>query len=84
MAVAWVEVPDVAQAVEFQQLVDRSGTGNITELSRERGRYRNIRFDGERYASRREDSTVVNAQVQPVGRGTRAAEHTEWARTAVG
>jgi hypothetical protein len=84
VAVAWVDMPDVAQAVEFKQLVDRSGTGNVTELSRERGRYRNVRFDGERYASRREDTTVVNAQVQPVGRGARAAELAEWARTAVG
>lgn len=27
VAVAWVDMPDVAQAVEFKQLVDRSGTG---------------------------------------------------------
>ena len=85
VAVAWVDMPDVAQAVEFKQLVDRSGTGNITELSRERGRYRDVRFDGEHYASRREDITVVNAQVQPIGRrSSRAADLSELARAALG
>jgi hypothetical protein len=84
VAVAWVDMPDVAGAMEFTQLVDRHGTGNITELSRERGLYRDVRFDGEHYASRREDTTVVNAQVQPIGRTARAVELAELARTAVG
>jgi len=65
-------------------LVDRHGTGNVTELSRERGRYRNVRFTGEFYASRRENTTVVNAQAQPVGRGARAVELAEIVRVAVG
>jgi hypothetical protein len=61
VTVAWVDMNDVAQAIELKRLMDRSGTGNITELSRERGRYRSVRFDGQHYASRREDVTAVNA-----------------------
>lgn len=68
VAVAWVDMPDAAQARAFKLLVDRGGTGNITELSRERGRYRNERFTGDYYHSTRDDTTVVNAQAQPVGR----------------
>ena len=84
VAVAWVDMPDTTRATELKRLVDRSGTGNVIELSRERGRYRNVRFDGEHYASRQEDTTVVNAQAQPVGRAARAAELTEFVRAAVG
>ena len=68
VAVAWVDMPDEANAIKLKRLLDRPGTGNITELSRERRRYRNVRFDGEHYASRREGATVVNAQAEPVGR----------------
>jgi len=52
------------------------GTGNITELNRERAgyRYRNVRFTGKHYASRREDNTVVNAQAEPVGRAAVATD----------
>jgi hypothetical protein len=49
--------------------MDRDGTGNVTELSRERG---GQRFSGDYYRSAREDTTVVNVQAEPVGR-TRAA-----------
>ncbi|GEL20383.1 hypothetical protein [Pseudonocardia asaccharolytica] len=72
VAVAWVDMPDAAQAREFQRLVDRHGTGNIVELSRERGRYQNVRFTGDHYASVRDDTTVVNAQAQTVGRAPAA------------
>lgn len=70
VAVAWVDMPDADQARQLQQLIDGNGTGNVTELSRERGRQR---FSGEYYRrSVREDSTVINVQAEPVGR-TRAA-----------
>lgn len=69
VAVAWVDMPDPEQARELQRLMDRDGTGNVTELSRERG---GQRFSGEFYRSAREDTTVVNVQAEPVGR-TRAA-----------
>jgi hypothetical protein len=68
VAVAWVEMPDSATAREFHDLVDSHGTGNVTELSRDQGRYRNVRFMGKYYASRRDGTTVVNVQAQPVGR----------------
>ena len=57
------------------------GTGNITELNRELEgyRYRNVRFTGEHYASRREDNTVVNAQAEPVGRTALPTD--EWPNT---
>jgi hypothetical protein len=66
VAVAWVDMPDVRQAREFKELVDRDGTGNITELSRETGPYQDVRFTGEHYASTRDEATVINAQAQPV------------------
>lgn len=73
VAVAWVEMPGSASARQFHDLVDRPGTGNVTELSRDQGRYRNVRFSGEHYASRRDGTTVVNVQAQPVGRAAVAA-----------
>lgn len=69
VAVAWVDMPDPDQTRQLQQLMDRDGTGNITELSRENGRQR---FGGDYYRSAREETTVVNVQAEPVGR-TRAA-----------
>ena len=73
VAVAWVEMPDFASARQLHDLVDRHGTGNVTELSRDQGRYRNVRFSGEYYTSRRDGTTVVNVQAQPVGRAAVAA-----------
>jgi hypothetical protein len=73
IAVAWVDMPDEAQAVAFQRLVDIHGTGNITELSQEQRRYRQVRFAGYHYASVRDGVTVVNAQAEPLGRTAGAA-----------
>ena len=85
VAVAWVDMPNEAQAAELKRLVDRHGTGNITELNRERGgRHRDVRFTGEHYASNRSDNTVINAQAEPVGRAARVVELTELTRSAVG
>lgn len=67
--IAWVEMPTDAEARQLKMLMDTGGTGNVTELSRERGRYRTIRYTGDAYASRRDGTTVVNAQAQPVARG---------------
>jgi hypothetical protein len=74
VAVAWVDMPSAASAREFHELVDGEGTGNVTELTRERGRYTDVRFTGEHYESAREDITVVNVQAQPVERGVAPAE----------
>ena len=70
VAVARVDMPDSTSARAYRELVDTYGTGNITELNRERGgyRYRDVRFTGKRYASSRNGNTVINAQAEPVGR----------------
>ena len=83
VAVAWVDMPSTAQAVALKRLVDRPGSGNITELSREGGRYRNVRFTGMSYASRIIDNTVINAQAEPVGGGALAVELATIARGAI-
>jgi hypothetical protein len=71
VAVAWVDMPDAEQARQLKALMDRPGTGNLTELSREGG---GRRFTGQYYASNREDTTVVNVQAEPVGRARGAIE----------
>jgi hypothetical protein len=69
VAIAWVQMPDEQDARAFKALVDRPGSGNIVELSREIPRYRNVRFTGQVYRSARDGNVVVNAQAQPVVRG---------------
>ena len=66
--VAWVEMPTNSDATALQKLVDTDGTGNVTELSRQRGRYRSIRYTGDVYASHRDENIVVIGQAQPVAR----------------
>ena len=83
VAVAWVDMPGSEQARAFKRLVDRDGTGNITELSRETGRYRNVRFTGDHYVSAHEDVTVINAQAEPVGRSRAAVTLAERVAGAV-
>lgn len=68
VAVSWVEMPDEGGARDLHRLVDGDGTGNVTELSRERGRYRAVRYTGDVYASERDGTVVVNAQAEPVAR----------------
>jgi hypothetical protein len=84
VAVSWVEMPDTRSARAFHELVDTHGTGNVTELSREEGRHRRVRFTGEYYISRRDGTTVVNAQAEPVGRAAIAAELERIASEALG
>lgn len=66
VAAAWVQMSDVGQAIALKALIDRPGSGNITELSRERGRYRSVRFTGHGYRSNRDGVVVGTVQVQPV------------------
>lgn len=82
VAVSWVEMPDESSARALEQLLDTSGTGNVTELSRERGRYGTVRYTGEAYASRRDGAVVVNAQAEPVGRGWSGPDLTAIATSA--
>lgn len=68
VAVAWVDMPDVRRAREFKELVDRDGTGNITELSRETAAVpeRALHRQPLRVDSRRDDGDQCTG-------GTRAA-----------
>jgi len=67
VAFSWVQMPTTGEAVRLRKLVDTHGTGNVTELTRERGFYRNIRYDGLIYDSDIDGQAVWNIQVQPVG-----------------
>jgi hypothetical protein len=64
VAVASVEMPDAEQARALRTLMDRYGTGNITELSQERGRFTHVDYNGAVYRSRLDGTLVVNAQAQ--------------------
>jgi hypothetical protein len=66
VAVSWVGMPSAALAEMYKHLVDTSGTGNVTELSRDTGLYRKVRFGGEFYLSGMHGTSVWNAQAQPV------------------
>ena len=57
--------------------------GNVTELSRERGKYWSVPYTGDAYASRRDGTVVVNAQAQPVARGWEGLALTSIATNAV-
>ena len=46
VAVAAVEMPDPGEARELRVLMDGGGTGNITELSKDRGRHRRVDYEG--------------------------------------
>ncbi len=67
VAVSWVEMPNAALAKRYKQLVGEPGTGNVTELSRQIGPYRQVRYTGLLYVSGRDGAAVWNAEVQPTG-----------------
>ena len=66
VAYASVEMEDTDQAQCLQELLDKDGSGNITELSRERGAYRSVPYDDAAFASDRDGTVVVNAQAKAV------------------
>jgi hypothetical protein len=61
VAVAWVAMPDAAQAADLQELIDTPGTGSIRPLDRR------IELTGQHYASRREGELVTVAEAEPDG-----------------
>lgn len=67
VAISWVDMPTLPLAMEYKRMVDAPGTGNITELSRESGPYRNVIFNGNDYLSGIIGTAVWNIQVQPIG-----------------
>ncbi len=66
VSVAWVEMPDADSAAELQTLVDRPGTGNVTELSKEDGPYQSVRYSGWYYRSGRDGDTFSSIQAEPL------------------
>jgi hypothetical protein len=66
LSVAWVEMPDADSAGELQTLVDRPGTGNATELSKDEGPYQGTSYSGWYYRSSRDGDTFSSVQAEPV------------------
>jgi len=60
VAISWVDMPDGALARWYKRLVNKGGTGNITELTRDSGPYRNVRFTGQFYDSGMTGNAVWN------------------------
>jgi hypothetical protein len=67
VALSWVVMPNASLAAAYKTLVDAKGTGNITELSRDTGLYRSVKYDGQFYLSGLAASSVWNVEVEPVG-----------------
>jgi hypothetical protein len=67
IAVSRVDMPTPTEAAQYRKLVDQDGTGNVTELSRERGRYRSYHYTGRFYTSSLDGTSVENIQIEPVG-----------------
>ncbi len=66
VSVAWVTMPDDEAAAELQQVVDRPGTGNMTELSTEDSKYQDVNYSGSYYRSGRDGSTIYSVQAEPL------------------
>jgi hypothetical protein len=56
-----------SEAKRYKTLVDAPVIGKVTELSRDTGPNRNVRYTGDLYTSSIDGATVRNTQVQPVG-----------------
>jgi hypothetical protein len=69
VAVAAVEMPDAGEARELRALIDRNGTGNLRELSKDRGRFTRVDYAGAAYRSKIDETVVVNAQAQVAAAG---------------
>lgn len=65
-AVAWTDMPSPDLAARLLAMADRPGTGNLTELSKEGGRYPGTPFTGKHYASKTDGRTTVIAQTEPL------------------
>lgn len=83
VAVAAVEMPDGDEARELRALMDRNGTGNLTELSKVRGRFTRVDYAGAAYRSRIDGTVVVNAQAQVAVAGRSLPDLATIARTAL-
>ena len=66
VAISWVGMPNISLAKAYKKKVDKWGTGNITELSRDTGSYQKIAYNGKHYLSGIDGTAVWNVQVQPI------------------
>ena len=66
LSVAWVEMPDAEAADDLKRLVDRPGTGNVTELSKQDGPYQDVRYSGWYYRSDVDGATFRSVQAEPL------------------
>jgi hypothetical protein len=66
LSVAWVEMPDAEAANDLKRLVDRPGTGNVTELSKQDGPYQDVRYSGWYYRSDVDGATFRSVQAEPL------------------
>ena len=66
VAISWVSMRSTALAIKYKRLVDASGTGNTTELTRLSGAYTSVGYSGAFYASGMLGTDVWNSEVQPV------------------
>ena len=65
IAISWVYMPNVPSAYKYFRLADTSGTGNVTELSRDIGLYKGVKYSGKYYESGIRGIVVWNAEAQP-------------------
>lgn len=66
LSVAWVRMPDDQGAADLQEVVDRPGTGNVTELSTQDGPYQDVGYGGRYYRSGRDGDTFYSVQAEPL------------------
>lgn len=73
IAIATVGLPDYYTALDLETLLAHEGNGDITQLSREHGRYRHVDFTYAHTMLDPRGTTVTIVQGQPVGRTPAAA-----------
>ena len=83
VAVAAVEMPDAREARELRALMDRNGTGNLRELSKDRGRFTRVDYAGAAYRSKIDGTVVVNAQAQVAVAGRSLPDLARMAQSAL-
>ena len=66
LSVAWVEMPDAESAGDLKRLVDRPGTGNVTELSKDDGPHQDVSYSGWYYRSDVDGDTFRSVQAEPL------------------
>jgi hypothetical protein len=69
VSIATVDMCDYATTTELHMLLSDPRNGGITQLSRERGRYRDVAFTNAPTWWSRGETSLTIVQTQPVGRG---------------